>query len=47
MEAKRFRPLIWVEGVIGAGKTTFAREVAKRLNLRLIEEPVGDRKSVV
>jgi deoxyadenosine/deoxycytidine kinase len=37
---KPFRPLIWVEGIIGAGKTTFAREVAKRLNLRLIEEPV-------
>jgi deoxyadenosine/deoxycytidine kinase len=29
-----------VEGIIGAGKTTFAREIAKRLNLRLIEEPV-------
>lgn len=37
---KRFRPLIWVEGIIGAGKTTFARKVAKRLNLRIIEEPV-------
>lgn len=32
--------LIWCEGIIGAGKTTFSREVAKRLNLRLIEEPV-------
>lgn len=38
--ARRFRPLIWTEGIIGAGKTTFAREVAQRLNLRLIEEPV-------
>lgn len=36
----QFRPLLWVEGSIGAGKTTFAREIAKRLNLRLIEEPV-------
>jgi deoxyadenosine/deoxycytidine kinase len=35
-----FRPLIWVEGVIGCGKTTFSREVGKRLNLRVIEEPV-------
>lgn len=40
--ARRFRPLIWTEGIIGAGKTTFSREVAKRLQLRLIEEPVGD-----
>ena len=37
-----FRPLIWVEGNIGAGKSTFSREIAKRLGLRLIEEPVGD-----
>ena len=35
-----FRPLIWVEGIIGAGKSTFSREIAKRLELRLIEEPV-------
>lgn len=40
MQDKLFRPLIWVEGIIGAGKTTFAREVGKRLNLRMIEEPV-------
>lgn len=33
-------PLIWVEGIVGAGKTTFAREVGKRLGLRLLEEPV-------
>jgi len=39
---KNFKPLIWVEGIIGAGKTTFAREIAKRLELRLIEEPVDD-----
>jgi deoxyadenosine/deoxycytidine kinase len=35
-----FRPLIWVEGIIGAGKSTFSREISSRLNLRLIEEPV-------
>lgn len=40
-QLKLFRPLIWVEGIIGAGKTTFAKEVAKRLDLRMIEEPVG------
>ena len=38
---ENYKPLVWVEGIIGAGKTTFAREIAKRLNLRLIEEPVG------
>ena len=35
-----FRPLIWVEGIISTGKTTFSREVGQRLGLRLIEEPV-------
>jgi len=40
IEARRFRPLIWVEGIIGCGKTTFSKEVGKRLNLRIIEEPV-------
>lgn len=40
--SKKYRPLIWVEGIIGAGKTTFSREVAKRLSLRMIEEPVDD-----
>lgn len=36
---KWFRPLIWVEGIIGAGKSTFAREVGARLGLRNLEEP--------
>lgn len=35
-------PLIWVEGLIGSGKTTFAREVGKRLEFQCIEEPVDD-----
>lgn len=35
-------PLIWVEGVIGSGKSTFSREIATRLDLRLVEEPVGN-----
>ena len=35
-------PLIWVEGLIGSGKSTFAREVGARLNLRVLEEPVDD-----
>jgi deoxyadenosine/deoxycytidine kinase len=40
LNSELFRPLIWVEGIIGAGKSTFSREIAKRLDLRLIEEPV-------
>jgi len=40
IEARRFRPLIWVEGLIGCGKSTFSREVGKRLELRIVEEPV-------
>jgi len=40
IEARRFRPLIWVEGLIGCGKSTFSREVGKRLELRVVEEPV-------
>ncbi len=34
--------LIWVEGIIGSGKTTFAQEVSSRLNLHYLGEPVGD-----
>jgi deoxyadenosine/deoxycytidine kinase len=33
-------PVIWVEGIIGAGKTTLARRLALQLNLRSIFEPV-------
>lgn len=40
IEARKFRPLIWVEGLIGCGKSTFTKEVGKRLNLRIVEEPV-------
>jgi deoxyadenosine/deoxycytidine kinase len=34
------RPVIWTEGLIGAGKTTYAREVGKRLGLYIGGEPV-------
>lgn len=40
-QKKRY-PLLWVEAIIGAGKTTFCQEVGKRLNLRVIQEPVDD-----
>jgi deoxyadenosine/deoxycytidine kinase len=36
------KPLLWVEGIIGCGKTTFAREISNRLNFQCIEEPVDD-----
>lgn len=39
---ENYKPLIWVEGIIASGKSTFAREISKRLNLRMIEEPVGN-----
>jgi deoxyadenosine/deoxycytidine kinase len=35
-------PLIWIESIIGSGKTTFAHEVGRRLGLRILEEPVDD-----
>ena len=33
-------PIIWVEGLIASGKTRFSREIAKRLELKVLEEPV-------
>jgi len=33
--------LLWVEGIVGAGKTTFCRNIGPLLNLRVIEEPVA------
>jgi len=35
------KPIIWTEGIIGAGKSTLATQLAERLNLRLLSEPVG------
>lgn len=34
--------LIYVEGIIGAGKTKYTEEISKRLNYRVIREPVED-----
>ena len=34
------KPLVIVEGNIGSGKSTAGKELSRRLNLRLLEEPV-------
>ena len=34
------KPIIWIDGIIGAGKTTITKEIAKILNFRPILEPV-------
>ena len=36
------KPLVIIEGNIGSGKSTAAKELSKRLNLRLLLEPVDD-----
>ena len=43
MQAKKSvwsKPIIWIEGVIGAGKTTLARTLGEALGMRVLEEPV-------
>ncbi|MFX0125987.1 MAG: deoxynucleoside kinase [Candidatus Hodarchaeota archaeon] len=37
-----YKPIIWVEGIIGSGKSTFSRMIADKLKLRLIAEPVDN-----
>lgn len=34
------KPVIWVDGIIGAGKTTISKEICKILNFRPLLEPV-------
>lgn len=35
-------PIIWVEGIIASGKTTLAKEISRRLEFALLEEPVDN-----
>jgi len=37
-----YGPIIWIEGGIGAGKTSLTAKMAEALNLRAIMEPVAD-----
>ena len=36
----RMKPVLWIEGIIGAGKTTLANQLADMLHMRAIHEPV-------
>ena len=38
----KVKPLIWVEGIIGAGKSSLGKRLAEELNFRLMEEPVEE-----
>ncbi|MHA2298691.1 MAG: deoxynucleoside kinase [Candidatus Hodarchaeales archaeon] len=35
------KPVIWVEGIIGCGKTTLTKKIAREFNFRAIFEPVN------
>lgn len=35
------KPIIWIEGIIGSGKTTLTRLISRKLNYRAIYEPVN------
>jgi deoxyadenosine/deoxycytidine kinase len=36
------QPIIWIEGIIGVGKTTFAKELGRKLNFQTLEEPLNE-----
>lgn len=36
------QPIIWIEGIIGVGKTTFAKELGRSLGFQTLEEPVNE-----
>lgn len=36
------KPLLWIEGIIGCGKTTFANKVGERINFLTLNEPTDD-----
>ena len=38
----KYKPLVIIEGNIGSGKSTASKALSKRLNLRLLQEPVDE-----
>jgi deoxyadenosine/deoxycytidine kinase len=40
-------PVVWIEGIIGAGKSTLTKSVSEALSLRPIYEPVEDNEYLV
>lgn len=36
------RPFIWIDGIIGVGKTTAVEQIGKRLNFEILPEPVNE-----
>jgi deoxyadenosine/deoxycytidine kinase len=36
-------PFIWIDGIIGVGKTTAVEQIGKRLNLTILPEPVNEK----
>ena len=36
------KPIIWLEGILSAGKSTLAEQIGKRLKFRVFREPVED-----
>jgi deoxyadenosine/deoxycytidine kinase len=34
------KPILWIEGIIASGKSTFAEEIARRLDFKYMPEPV-------
>ncbi len=35
------QPVVWIEGIIGCGKTTLTKAISRKLNFRAIYEPVN------
>jgi len=37
------RPIIWIDGIIGVGKTTAVEQIGKCLNFNILPEPVNEK----